>query len=467
MSSHGSPSRPARFSEGTRPEFVSALAEQLLGSTLDMETRLGVIAGAALGTIADSLTVFLYDYDGAAQVRAVRHRDPSLEVAIAELSEVYRPDPEAGPGSPVPGALAGEERSVDWRETAPSDETTTHAVERLRSTAWLAIPLREVGGRVLGALRFSRGRNEAAFTDQETDIARHLAEVCGSALGHSRSSHEDRRAVARLSRDLAPKPLPTIPGLQLEARYHSGISQVGIGGDWYEVLPVDDRVVIAIGDAAGHGMEAAVSMKEIASAMRAFAFVETAAGVVRRLDRYVSTLRRHGLVTACVLALDLDSLKVKVANAGHVPPIIVSKKGTKAIQRGRTAPLGSGSVRKRFRSGRFKMRHSDRLFLYTDGLVERRGETIDDGIDRLVSAVEGASRDLAKACDEILEVMEPPGGFTDDVAILGFELLREASSRFKVSAHEARWAADEDATGGSGVGPRQQPPTLGGNPTLR
>ncbi|HSM01981.1 MAG TPA: hypothetical protein VK960_06035, partial [Acidimicrobiia bacterium] len=109
-----------RFGESARPEFVTALADQLLGSTLDLETRLGIIAGAALGTVADSLTVFLFDYDGSADVRAVRHRDPSLEVAIAEMSEVYRPDSTAGPGSPVPGALSGEERSADWRETTPT-----------------------------------------------------------------------------------------------------------------------------------------------------------------------------------------------------------------------------------------------------------------------------------------------------------------------------------------------------------
>jgi len=456
--------RPASPGEDARPDFVTALAEQLLGSTLDTEARLGVIAGAALGTVADSLTVFLFEYDGSAQVRAARHRDPMLEAGIGEISENYRADASAGAGSPVPGALAGEERCVDWRESTPDDATTAVAVERLGSTSWLAIPLRQVDGTVLGALRFSRGRKEPAFSDGEIDVARHLAELCSAALGRSRSARDDRRTVARLSRDLAPRPMPTIPGVQLVARYHAGTSQVGIGGDWCEVLRVDDRVLLAVGDAAGHGMEAAVSMKEVASALRAFAFVETAAGVVRRLDRYVSTLRRRGLATACVLALDLNSLKVKVANAGHVPPVLVTKRGAKNIDRGRTAPLGSGGVRKRFRAGRFKLRYGDRLFMYTDGLVERRGETIDEGITRLVKAIEGASRDLATACDQVLDEMEPPGGFTDDVAMLGLEMLREGSSRYRLSEREKRWASEDDVPGDKVS--RSQPPTVGGNPRV-
>jgi len=461
------PLRPLAPDDGEppRPEFITTLAEQLLGSALDIESRLETIAGAALGTVADSLTVFLFDYDGSARLRVARHRDPILEVAIEDLAEVYRPDPSAAAGSPVPAALAGEERAADWRSIDPADEMTAAAVARLGSKAWLAVPLRDVSGAVLGVLRFSRGREEPAFSEQEADAARHLAAVCGSALGHSRHVQDQRRTVERLSRDLAPKPLPTIPGLQLEVRYHAGTSQVGVGGDWCEALRVDDRVILAIGDAAGHGMEAAVAMKEVASALRAFAFVETAAGVVRRLDRYVATLRRQSLVTACVLGLDLNSLRVKVANAGHVPPILASKRGARTIDRGRTAPLGTGAARKRFRSGRFRLKHGDRLFLYTDGLIERRGETIDSGIERLVAAVDRAPRDLGKACDEVLEGMAPPGGFTDDVAILAVELLKEASSRFRVSAREARWAKDEDEPKLDLT--RQQPPTVGGNPTLR
>ncbi|MDP2622590.1 MAG: SpoIIE family protein phosphatase [Actinomycetota bacterium] len=414
---------------GERSPLVRSLAVQLLQGPVDLDRTIETAAGAVLGIIADSCTVFLSDYDTLATARASRHRDPTLETAIAELAERYRPDEDAAEGSPVAGALAGEERRVDWRVTEPADETTRSAVERLSSKAWMAIPLRDPDGAIIGALRLSRGRDEPPFGEEEAEVARELAVLCGAAFARSRAADVDRLAVETLSKDLAPRPLPDVPGIELEVRYHSGTSQVGVGGDWCEVLKVGDRIMFAVGDAAGHGVDAAVTMKEVASALRAFAFVENAAGVVRRLDRYVSTLRRAGLVTACVMGLDLVTLRLRLANAGHVPPILASRRTTKYLDRGRTAPLGTGSAGKRFGSARLRLRVDDRLFLYTDGLVERRGETIDRGIDRLVRAVVNAPEDLAVACDHILETMAPPGGFEDDVALLAVRLIDEKAAR--------------------------------------
>jgi len=300
---------------------------------------------------------------------------------------------------------------------------TRKAIERLGSKAWLVLPLRDPDQKVFGALRFSRGREEPPFDAADTDLARELAMLFGAAITQSRSAYGNHLAVERLSKDLAPAPLPSIPGLEFEVRYHSGTSQVGVGGDWCEVLEVDDRVILAVGDAAGHGVDAAVMMKEVASALRAFAFVESAGGVVKRLDRYVSTLRQGTLVTACVLGLDLVSLRLTIANAGHVPPILASRRTTKYLDKGRTAPLGTGAAGKRFGPARLRLKRGDCLFLYTDGLIERRGETIDRGIDRLTRAVVNAPPDLGDACDHILKTMAPRQGFADDVALLGVRIV--------------------------------------------
>jgi serine phosphatase RsbU (regulator of sigma subunit) len=105
-----------------------------------------------------------------------------------------------------------------------------------------------------------------------------------------------------------------------------------------------------------------------------------------------------------------------------MPPILAAKRTTKYLDKGRTAPLGSGKASIRFRPAKLRLEPGDRLFLYTDGLVERRGEVIDIGIDRLVRAVVDAPSDLSRACDYILDRMAPAGGFTDDVALLGTKL---------------------------------------------
>lgn len=405
-----------------RTGLVRTLAVHLLESPLDLDETLKTAARAVIGIIADSCTVFLFEYGGSAVLRAARHRDPALEAAIDHLGEDYQADPTAPDGSPVAGALAGREVTVDWREVEPADEVTRTAVDALRSKAWLAMPLRDPGGEVLGAIRFSRGRDEPPFDDADTNLAREITLLCGTAIARTQAAQAHRVAVERLSRDLAPTPLPDIPGLELQVRYHSGTSAVGVGGDWCDALQIGSRIVVAIGDAAGHGLAAAVTMNEIAGALRAFAFVESAAGVVRQLDRYVTTRRSAEMITACVVELDPQNRKMRIANAGHMPPILATRRTTKYLDKGRTAPLGSGKGGGRVRPARVRVEPGDRLFLYTDGLVERRGEVIDIGIDRLVRTVVNAPTDLSEACDHILDRMAPPGGFTDDVALLGMRI---------------------------------------------
>lgn len=412
----------------SRSLLVRTLAIHLLESPLDLEETIETAAGAVIGTIADSCTVFLFEYGGSATQKSTRHRDPTLEAEIKRLAETYRPDAAAAAGSPVPSALAGTGALVDWRLTDPADDLTREAVQTLKSKAWLALPLRDPGGKVVGAMRFSRGREEPPFDEVDTALAHEIATLCGTAIARSQTAQGYRKAIESLTRDLAPSPLPTIPGLELGVRYHSGTSEVGVGGDWCDAVRVNGRVVLAVGDAAGHGIAAAVTMNEAASALRAFAFAEPSTRVVRNLDRYLANRRTAEMVTACVIDLNLQSGRMKIANAGHMPPILASSRTTKYLDKGRTAPLGSGKASGRLRAGRVRLQTGDRLFLYTDGLVERRGEVIDIGIDRLVRAVANAPEDIGETCDHILERMAPRNGFSDDVALLAVKLLNTSGA---------------------------------------
>jgi signal transduction histidine kinase/CheY-like chemotaxis protein len=230
---------------------------------------------------------------------------------------------------------------------------------------------------------------------------------------------EERTRVAEgvaetLQRSLLPARLPALPELTLAGRYVPAGQGLKVGGDWYDAVPLQDgRVMLAIGDVAGHGLRAAAIMGQISHALRAYAREDHGpADLMRRLDALVLA---GGLdMTTCLCALlDPATGELRWANAGHVPPRVLAPDGSSRPLDGPLSnPLGVvlGTL---FREGTCVLADGEALVLFTDGLVERRGPTIDEGIERLARALEADPDPDAVLC-AMLGGEDP----SDDVALL-------------------------------------------------
>jgi anti-anti-sigma factor len=209
----------------------------------------------------------------------------------------------------------------------------------------------------------------------------------------------------------------------LAARYVPAGADREVGGDWYDVVQLPNgQVGMAIGDVAGHGLRAASTMGQLRMGLRAYALEEPSpAKVVNRLDRLVGQLLVPEIVTLVYLVLDLDSGMVRLANAGHPPPLVVGPGGqTSYLEAGLRSPLGCDDPSPVEAS--FRLDAGSTLLLFTDGLVERRGVSIQEGLERLEVLAADCDQDIEAFCDVILGAMVK-GDISDDVALLAIRPL--------------------------------------------
>jgi hypothetical protein len=224
-----------------------------------------------------------------------------------------------------------------------------------------------------------------------------------------------------LQRSLLPTELPTHPGLRCAARYLPTSAGADVGGDWYDVFALSDgSLALVMGDVAGHDMEAASVMGNLRSALRAYALEGHPPGeVLAHLNRFTSELHA-GVMATCVYGIySADQRTLTWASAGHYPPLLVApgvapeylqaapvqlpigaQAGTQYVDTVRPLPPGS------------------RLLLFTDGLIERRGFGVDDGLRALAVAVAQARPGAEAMCDDALAACLPDGAASDDVALL-------------------------------------------------
>jgi integral membrane sensor domain MASE1/anti-sigma regulatory factor (Ser/Thr protein kinase) len=273
----------------------------------------------------------------------------------------------------------------------------------------------------------------------------------------ARKAEREHRIAETLQRGLLPDRLPDVPGLALAARYVPAGADMAVGGDWYDVVELPSgHVGLAIGDVAGHGPRAASAMGQLRMALRAYALEEPSpADVVSRLDRLVSRMLESEIVTLLYLVLDLDSGMVQFANAGHPPPLVVGPGGQASfLHGGLGSPLGCDDPGLTAEAG-FRLVPGSTLLLYTDGLVERRGVSIDEGLERLVTVATDGGQDLEAFCERLLCSMVE-GDTADDVALLairpvpltGRPLLRvPAEPRVLAPLRQTlrRWLRESDA----------------------
>jgi sigma-B regulation protein RsbU (phosphoserine phosphatase) len=279
--------------------------------------------------------------------------------------------------------------------------------------ALMGVPL-ITGGRVIGVLHVG-SLTPREFTADDVELLQLAADRAATAV-QSLIVREDQMAAAALQRSLLPSALPVVGGGQLAARYVPG--EGAVGGDWYDVFTLPaGQLGVVIGDVTGHGLPAAVIMGRMRSALRAYA-LESAdpAEVLSRLDRKMQHFEPGALATVAYAVFDPGMGRVRICLAGHYPPV-VAVPGQPAELAG-VAPgllIGAAPGVQR-RTTTLEITPGTLVCLYTDGLIERRNQTIDDGLDRLCQAVTAQAPDAA--CAAVMAALVGSGPVRDDIALL-------------------------------------------------
>jgi sigma-B regulation protein RsbU (phosphoserine phosphatase) len=310
--------------------------------------------------------------------------------------------------------VAAERRPVVVADVRTADLVNPLLARRgLRSL--LGVPL-VASGTLLGVLHVG-SLTPRTFTEGDVEMLT-LAADRAALAAHGLLTETERATALELQRSLVPTTLPDIPGVEMASRYRPG--QANVGGDWYDVftLPTGE-LCVTMGDIAGHGLQAAVIMGRMRSALRAYALDSTdPAEVLRRLDRKMQHFEPNAMATVLYAVCDPGLRWARVSSAGHLPPIIANP-GSPPFPFLPDGPadllIGADATAPRH-TATIDIPPGGLLCMYTDGLVENRDSTLDHGIGKLCAAIPSAPPDVV--CATVMSNLinrEPP---RDDVALL-------------------------------------------------
>ncbi len=243
-----------------------------------------------------------------------------------------------------------------------------------------------------------------------------------SRMGRSlaRLVTQQRSVAETLQHSLLPDRLPELPGLQLAARYLPAASGVDVGGDWYDViaLPSGD-VGLVMGDVVGHDVRAASVMGHVRNALRAFALEGLSpAAVMGQLNGFLRQIDPDEMATCLFAVFCPEASTLLVANAGHYPPLVIGPdRKSVFLEEGPCPPIG-GMEDGKYDETLYHVAPDSVVLLFTDGLIERRAESIEDGLEQLRRVAEAGPRDLDELCDHVLAHFFDGGPPSDDVALL-------------------------------------------------
>lgn len=290
----------------------------------------------------------------------------------------------------------------------------------------LVVPV--VDGRErLGVLVLGAAPGAGPFSSLDVALATDLGHRAGASLRNARAFDHERSAATTLQHSLLPS-LPTVEGLEVCGTYVPAAAGAEVGGDWYDVMAQEDRsVVVTLGDVTGHNMAAAATMGRVTSAIRCYAHDGLSpSGVLGRLDRLRAYILGDLFATCTCLRLRPSprGWSVTVSNAGHLPPILLPPEGeAQVVEAGRGPLLGPYAAPAR-QDGHLELPWGGLLLLYSDGLIERRGEGIDNSVERLRQAVGVLDRTapVDDVCAKVNVDLRPDG--SDDVAVLAVRAVR-------------------------------------------
>jgi serine phosphatase RsbU (regulator of sigma subunit) len=264
----------------------------------------------------------------------------------------------------------------------------------------------------------------AARLIQRRRGAEQLAVRLEQVAGENRRLYAEQRSIAQtLQHALLPETLPTVRGAEASARYEAGEQGMEVGGDWYDVLALDDhRLLLVVGDVSGRGLRAATTMASLRFAIHAFAAHEDSpAAIMTKLSKLISVNTSGQLATVLCVQVDVEARKVTVTSAGHLPPLLISGDHGEYVESEVGPPIGVAE-RASYTSTTVTAPRSATLLAFTDGLVERRGEHLDQGLARLRNAATVDHTTLPELLSKLVsEVRHGPS--EDDTAILGLRWL--------------------------------------------
>ncbi|MHB1834394.1 MAG: SpoIIE family protein phosphatase [Solirubrobacteraceae bacterium] len=276
-------------------------------------------------------------------------------------------------------------------------------------------------GRALGMIVVDLGGHRS-LDPAERSLLRDAADRAGLAIRQAQLHEADHQIAVELQRGLLPKHVPELPGVTLAARYEAAGARAQVGGDWYDLLALSDqRLGIVVGDVTGSGIAAASAMGQLRSVTRAYALADdghSPGKVVSQLNWYQFALDSEpSMFTVLYAVLDRAALTLTWTSAGHLPPLLRAATGSVRYLGEASIPIGVD--RTDYGSSVESLGIGSSLVIYTDGLVERRGETLDEGLERLASSFRDAPHEPQAACEHLLDRLVPhPEHLDDDMTVV-------------------------------------------------
>jgi Stage II sporulation protein E (SpoIIE)/GAF domain len=410
-------------------------AAGLIGSTLDLSTTAWEVVDAAVPGFSDAAVIYgaerllaagEFTSPGGGHGLVVRRlaarlagRDVAVTGRLLRQGEVF-----------VLGEETPRARAMMTGEPVLFDEPDPALAERLRQqpggqeivsgyTSFLAMPL-IARGAVVGCAVFGRAPASPAFSPDDIALAGELASRAAVCIDNARLYHRERRTALALQRGLMPGRTRVPPGMEVAQRYLPVGASV-VGGDWHDIVTLPDgSAALIVGDAMGHGPEAAAVMVQLRTAAHTLADLGLPPGeVLRKLDRLAAEMPAALFATCIYTVIDPSGDSCVAAQAGHLPPVLVLPDGrTRVLGLPPGLPLGLGA--EAFEATRFSLPPGATLALYTDGLVESRSRPLDDGLvalcEALTSALAAPGAELGSVCDVVTQKLREHG--EDDITLV-------------------------------------------------
>ncbi|MFJ7199523.1 MULTISPECIES: SpoIIE family protein phosphatase [unclassified Streptomyces] len=273
---------------------------------------------------------------------------------------------------------------------------------------------------VLGFMVLMRRPDREPFDDMDRTTGAELAARAGLVLDNARMYTYQENVAETLQDSMLPQVPSRMAGCDIATRYLPGALLGRIGGDWFDAVKLPgSRTALVVGDVMGHGLNSAAMMGQLRTAVLTMATMEMPpARLLRNLDDLAQRLGEQHLATCLYAVYDPIRSEVQIANAGHIPPVLVRAEDGRAelLTLPTGAPIGVGGVA--FETATVRVRPGDRLILCTDGLVEVRGQDIGAGLAALCASAAHPAASMDDACDTIIRALNPSGGRKDDVALL-------------------------------------------------